>query len=317
MANTSPPSWTLSGFHARVRMSKSFRLFIVAEGVETDPYFYDSIAKSSQLTAVKACKVYPVAQVTRPPGGKPGNLGDPGKKFVVEAYLETKSKNSLAFENSSGRNSIIFCVDRDLDATHEIYENDRHFCVTQQRDAESEIFQNADFVEAIKILTSSDHVDAMSIAKKTGNWQVSLTRIWKEWILLAAVAISLPSAPPGVSWGGVSLINVPLFGDVDTAKKSIFESKLISKLGSPNKLRKSKTDARKRLEDLRSRFGVSVLVKGKWYPAYLDYLLHSQGVTKNGKVAASALAVFCGVLDFRKEWADFYRCKFEEALRSD
>ena len=44
-----------------MQIAKDFHLFVVTEGEEGDPYFYDGLARSCTVREVQAVKVYPVA----------------------------------------------------------------------------------------------------------------------------------------------------------------------------------------------------------------------------------------------------------------
>lgn len=310
MAQASGPSWTLTGFHARVRIAKDFHLFIVTEGEEADAYFYDQLARSSILSDVQAVKVYPVAQITRPQGSLVG-LGLSGKPSVIDAYAATKQAGALSASNSGGKRAIVFCVDRDLTNTHEVHEGDEHFIVTHNRDVEAEIFQNADPVSAVQHIVSKDRHDAAQLVNELGPWKVELARRWRDWIVLSAVAIRMPSAPPNVAWGDVSLINEKPFGPVDLALRQIFEDKLIAKLGSKRQLELKKTEARRNIRELQSARGQGSVVKGKWYPRYLEESLQPLCGTKKGRISGYALVAFSATLIYEGEWARRYVDKFD------
>lgn len=299
------PGWSLGAFHARVRMAKDFHLFVVAEGNVTDPQFYDELARTSRRRFVRAVKVYCVEQVTR---GQPGGPGLSGKNAVIAAYASSKAGGSLSFMNRGGRRSILFCVDRDLDQRHVPYESDRHFCVTQQRDVEAEIFINANHVLALKRLLSVDSADAKFIWQHNSDWLVSLARMWSDWILLSSVVAISPSAPPG-NWADKSPINIPPYSaTVDATQLGAIESRLVTALGSKNKLRLAKQAARAHLRGIRSAHGKTAVLKGKWLPAYLAELLGTSESRKRA-IRGGALMAFAGALMFDGAWADHFRDK--------
>ena len=314
-AAKSPPTWTLSGFHGRVRTSKKFNLFIVTEGTEGDSYFYDRIAKSSTDPLVQAVKIFPVAQITRKEFGE-NSKGNPGKDSVIRAYEATKNLHAFSYGHELNKKSIMFCVDRDFTDTHAPFENEEHFVVTQQRDVEAEIIHNADPVLAIQHLVSKDSVDETKIVNTLGDWRIDLAKRWKDWLVLSMVAINLPSAPPGVSWSDSSLINENIYGKVEADKKLFFESKLIEKLGSRNQLEIKKREARARISMITSAHGRSSLVKGKWYPKYFGYMLPNICETKTSRIQANCLIAFISALKYEANWSQYYKSKFEASFSS-
>jgi hypothetical protein len=312
-----PPSYTLSGFSARVKMSKDFHLFIVVEGPETDPRFYSEIARSSRVGAVRAAKVFPVELITRKRGAPPGTSGSTGKRAVIDAFRELSSKGKLRQENLTGVRSVVFCVDRDLDTLHSANEGQPHFIVTKQRDAEAEIVRNANDVIAFGQLLSLDHSDALSLSRALGGWREDLARIWKYWIEFNAVAVSLPSAPPGIPWAGPSLINAGTYGLVDIAKRSSFEAKLLAHSNSKSQFVATRTASRAHIRTLKKLHGPTAVLKGKWYPHYLHHLLSAQKTiraVKTASVRTGSLLAFDGALDYSEPWADSYRSIFESAV---
>ena len=308
------PSWTARGFHSRVRMAKDYNLFIVTEGHEVDPFFYDNIARVSSDANVRRVKTYAVSQINRRSAGDANAPSQVGKSAVLAAFKAAKMSSSLRVENNSGKRSIVFCVDRDLTDSHDVYEGENHFCVTRSRDVEAEIFQNSDAVGAIQHLLSIDRSDSIRIVKHMGKWQEFLAVAWREWILLSAVVIALPSAPSGVNWTEKSLINDGIYGPVDTERLVIFEEKVIAKLGSKNQLRLARIGARRRVRQLQSLHGRSVVVKGKWYPAYLEWLLQPLVGSRQGRIQNGAVLAFAGSLDYDGEWSQYYRNEFEKCF---
>ncbi|MGL3805639.1 hypothetical protein ACSYDW_06025 [Paeniglutamicibacter sp. R2-26] len=252
-----------------------------------------------------------MGQITRPEHDK-SLKGNPGKVSVIRAYEATKNFHAFSYGQASSKKSIMFCVDRDFTDTHLPFEHDDHFVVTQQRDVEAEIIHNADTVLAIQHLVSKDSVDATKIVNGLGDWRIDLTKRWKDWMVLSMVAVNLPSAPPGVTWSELSLINENAFGRVESDKKSLFESKLIEKLGSRNQLEIKKREARARLSKLVEDHGRSSLVKGKWYPKYFGYVLPNLCNVKTSRVQSNCLTAFSSALTYDADWSKYYKIKFEK-----
>jgi len=290
-------------------MAKDFSLFIVTEGVRTDPFFYDKIAATSPDKRVRSVKTYTVSQITRGADGKPGPAG---KSPVIAAYHSTRRNRGLSYVNSGGRRSIVFCVDRDVDLKHVDIEDEMHFCVTSLRDAEAELFANADLTTAIQHLLSVDSADARRRAQPIRNWIDRLALVWSDWILLGAVVAQATTVPTG-SWAGGSIINAPRHGPVDEALKSLHEGRVQSALGSQRKLLRAKRDARALLREMRSRTGPRGLVKGKWLPGWLANELATTSA-ETAIIQRDALLAFSGSLDYEANWADHYRAKFAEAM---
>lgn len=303
------PTWSIGGFQARVRMSKDFHLFIVTEGPNTDPYFYDRLARTSNDKRVRKVKTYTVGQITRKFDGSPGAGG---KRAVLDAYASTRANGGLTAVNSGGRRSIVFCVDRDVDRKHEAYEADMHFCVTTMRDVEAEVFLNSDRVAALQHMLSIDYADALQRARPMLGWVERLAVLWKEWILLGAVVANAPSSPPG-DWAIHSLVNVPAYGPVDADKLEIHEGRLQNTFGSKRKYTGAKRDARVLLRERRSLGGLALFVKGKWLPGWVAEVVGSTAAEKT-QLKRDSLMAFSGALDYSGTWADSYRLKFDEAM---
>lgn len=309
------PTWTMQGFHARVKMSKDYSFFVVTEGEEADAYFYDGIARVSKNEQVRAVKVYPVAHVTRATSATAGVMGSPGKTSVLRAYRETKEADALSLENATGRRVIVFCVDRDLTTSHVEYENEPHFCVTDQRDVEAEIFHHSDAVSAFQNLISMDREDAVNLVNDLGNWRGALVQIWRDWILLSAIVVAMDSAPPNVTWTETSLINSDSFGHVDEKRLEIFENKIIEKLGTRNDLNQARFRAEKHIGTLEIERGANSMIKGKWYPIYLETIVQPICSSSKGRVRNGALLAFSGSLNYGDPWSKYYLEKFELAFQ--
>lgn len=306
------PTWTLKGFHARVKMAKDFNLFIVTEGNEADAYFYDKLARASLNQYTNAVKVYPVAHLTRDESKPVNTLGQPGKTSVINAYEATKLANTLVMENKSGKRAIVFTVDRDLTEAHVPYEHDPHFCVTNQRDVEAEIFHNADTVAAVQLLVSVDQEDAIDLVNRMGAWKEDLATRWREWITLGAIVASMPSAPPGVKWAERSLLNDDTYGPVNPAREKIFEDKIKDKLEPHLCFDEEKRIAEQKIQQIKNLYGEAAAVKGKWYYNYWEYYLRPMTKASRGRIQAGALLAFSSSLDYTAPWSQHYVSKFDK-----
>lgn len=304
------PSWSLTGFHARVMMARDFNLFIVTEGTDTDPYFYSLVAKSSGDRRVRNVKTYAVHDVTRPLGG---GAGARGKSAVVDAYKATRAARALTSVNSGGRRSIVFCVDRDVDDKHAPHESEMHFCVTTMRDVEAEIFANADAVTALAHVVSIDRADAHTRLKGSRDWIGQLGRLWADWIVLGCIAANATSVPPGVGWASHSLINPPRHGKVDRGLRLTYEARVQSALGSRAAMVRAKRAAKTLLRANIAARGHASIVKGKWLPVWFASLMATTP-GERPSIESGALVAFAGALDYGGSWADHYRFKFDEAM---
>lgn len=307
--NSSGPSWSLAAFHARVKMSKEFHLFVITEGPKTDPYFYDQIAKTSSDKRVRSVKTYNVGRVTRTEDGQPG---PGGKTAVIEAYKKTREAEALSVVNSNGRRSIVFCVDRDVDLKHKPYELDRNFLTTQMRDTEAELFVNADLTRALQNLLSLDHSDANSLVKDLEGWIINVARVWKDWIILGAIVANAKTSPPG-NWSNASLINDKKYGPACRDSIIECEGRLIAVFGSKKEFNLAKCRARSILEENKRLRGEQSLIKGKWLPGWLGEIVGSKSSEKK-TIARDSLLAISATTDFNASWTDYYREKFEQSM---
>lgn len=290
-------------------MAKDYHLFIITEGTNTDPFFYDSIAKTSSQRRVRSAKTYTVGQINREPTSSADAKN--GKAAVIDAYLATRDAGALTAMNSKGRRSIVFCVDRDIDKRHETLETQMHFCVTKLRDAEAEIFGNADLPKALQHLLSLDYPDAKRRASALDGWIEKLASTWKEWILLSAIAVNAPKSPTG-KWSGSSPVNQPWNSSTDNAKLRTYEEKIRQELGSKCAFADVKRDAKALLRS-RLLLDKRASIKGKWLTEWLALQL-SKSNREKSQIQKSALVAFAGALEYSAPWADHYREKFEEAM---
>lgn len=309
LSTNGPPTWSLAGFHGRVQMAKDYHLFIITEGIDTDPYFYDCIAKTSSQRRVQSAKTYTVGQINREVTSSADAKN--GKAAVIDAYIATRDAGALTAMNSKGRRSIVFCVDRDLDKRHETLETEMHFCVTKLRDPEAEIFGNADLPKALQHLLSLDYPDAKRRASTLAGWIEDLASTWKEWILLSTIAINAPKSPTG-KWSGPSPVNQPWNSSTDKAKLRGYEAKVRQALDSDSAFANAKRDANALLR-ARSLLDKRASVKGKWLTQWLAVQLSNSNREKT-QIQKSALVAFAGTLEYSAPWADHYRQKFEEAM---
>ncbi|MET7709155.1 hypothetical protein [Micromonospora sp. NPDC005413] len=307
-------SYTPGAFAKRVRMSKETALFIIVEGRDFDTPFYEGVAKSSDYVNQKGYQVWLIEQITRRVGVAGESKTAGGKAALIAVYDQYKQSNSLSVINSTGRRSIAFCADRDVDEVSKSLRRSRHVIYTPLADAEACAYIYGDFARAIGRAASLDKESAKAFAEQNADWTTEFARLWKDWIELCCLAAA-HRAFCHVGTSKLSAVNEGAFGPL--IKAEVARAKRVILLKSQVHAAEHAALEQKVKDRLRRIYGAGKarrLLGKHWILAYLLHLLSRQfgedPVTLTNFKHRAPIA-FLDALDFDASWATYYRRKFE------
>jgi hypothetical protein len=248
-------------------MSYKTALFVIVEGKQHDRYFVDKICRSSTKVAAEGYEIIQADQIRRGRGVTSG-----GKTAVLAFYDYCRRVHKLIQENSGGRRSICFFVDRD---TQEITGGRRrspHVIYTVLADTEAHIFANSDEAEAIANAASLDLATAHDVVKSIGDWQRDLADVWRPWIEECYVAAAV-NASCWVGFGHESRIHTGSrlrtlnANALANARQAIQSS---SRMTGAEFLERRRLILL-RIERIYQSGRQSTLLKGKWLPRNITF----------------------------------------------
>ncbi|WP_431887030.1 hypothetical protein [Micromonospora wenchangensis] len=298
-------------------MSKETALFIIVEGRDFDTPFYEGVAKSSGYVSQKGYQVWLIEQITRSVGVAGESKTAGGKAALIAVYDQYKQSDSLSVINSSGRRSIAFCADRDVDDISKSLRRSRHVIYTPLADAEACAYIYSDFARAIGRAASLDKESARAFAEQHADWATDFARLWKDWIELCCLAAA-HRAFCHVGTSKLSTVNKGTFGppikaEVDLAKRVILAKSQVPATEHAALEQKVKERLRRVYEAGRARR----LLGKHWIIAYLLHIL-SKKFDEDPVTLANfkhrAPIAFLDALDFDASWATYYRRKFEALI---
>lgn len=300
-------------------MARSTGLFIVVEGRSIDAPFYEGIAKSSSLVRGRGHQIWLIEQISkRAANPSPGSKPPPGgKDAVLKLYDYCRRKGALALRNSGGTNAIAFCLDRDNDDVALSVRRSKHVIYTAMYDAEAHAFSSGKTMEAIVMAASLDERSAKGFVDAHPRWIDDLAVVWREWIELCCLAKAHKSWCH-VGFGKDSCVNDDTYGTANRSEVaralSVIERK--SQI-DPAKRARVYSIVRARVNRAYSQGNAARLVRGKWLPDYLEYLLAAHFRPAPIGLRAfvdKALVAFLATLDYNEPWADHFRVRFERLL---
>ncbi len=197
-------------FAQRVKMAgPEYSLFIIVEGKGNDRAFYDRIlAEYSKVTGLGYS--IRLAEELAIEGKVAG-----GKSFAYRLFDHLEDIGSLGFENSSGRKSILFMLDRDyehLAGTARVSDN---IVYTEGSDVEGEIIRNGDIARAVGSAFSLDSALVRKVlARTTVRPAAHLADSWRQWIVLG-VSATRHGIHSKIRFSQASIVNVEKYGALD------------------------------------------------------------------------------------------------------
>lgn len=259
-------AFSRAGYLRRIAMSYKTKLFVVVEGKEHDRYFVDRLCRSSTQIGRENYEISVVNQINH---GNGVNTG--GKAAVLALYDYCRRAHKLVQQNSGGRRSICFLVDRDTQHLTGGKRRSPHVVYTILADTEAHIFANSNEVEAIATAASLDLATAQDVVKNIGDWRRDLADAWRPWIEECYVAeavrarcwVGFGQASSRIHTGRKcrSLDGVAL----ENARKAIVDSSLITGVQFTAQRQKIML----KLDRIYSAGLQSTLLKGKWLPAHI------------------------------------------------
>lgn len=279
-------------------------LFLIVEGRDLDPVFYDRLISARPELASVGHVVRNVDTIDMP-AGQPQS----GKAAVLALFLQTRRQRHLTQVTSTGKHSIVFVVDRDLDSISGKVYKSAHLIYTVARDVEAELHLNGDHEKALATALSTTAAEAADLVKQLGNYVSRLGALWRDWIELGAVAAGL-SAKCSVQPGRASQVNVPRYGPVDTALLSSRTAEVLGSAARGIDALAIEAQCRTRVAARYARGEAALLVKGKWLGEYLvDEVRRVAGSAglNYGSFAVKYTHSLLDNLDFRAHWAASYQ----------
>ncbi|MBN6036242.1 DUF4435 domain-containing protein [Amycolatopsis sp. 195334CR] len=303
----SMPSWSPRAFEMRVKMAMKPTIFLVFEGKETDPWFYEQLVAKSKLRGEYEYELQPVELVDVENGDRSG-----GKARVLNLYKRMKSSGSLDVKTSGGRKVVMFCVDADHDRLTGRYIRSKYVTYTRHADAEAELLNSCDIVKLIQVLTSSGKAEAEKFAASIEGWQEELAKNWREWFFVCLIALFSGVGGPRVGAPPVGAKRVAGDCDADHVKATLVKMRQRSTSSASwqnaNRLAKLKLD--RYYDSGRER----ELLKGKWLAAVLKGLIDGYSRKNGGGRVRSDESIYVAirsVADFSGRWTSYYTARFD------
>ena len=313
-------AFTRSGFIARVRMSKEYRLFLIVEGRAFDSPFYSNLADSSDLVRNQGYAIYPIEQVSKSKDESMPKPGAGGKSAVLALYDYYRTRKLLRVSNSTGTRTIAFCLDRDNDDVTGSLRRSPHVIYTPMYDAEAHAFAYGDTRQALMWAASLDHSNAESFTRTHKEWLKDLPTLWREWIELCFLA-KAHNAYCHVGFSMKSKVNAGEFGHIQPEEIQKAHRIIHRKSQIPSEHR-THLDRRvqSRIDRIYQSGDTVRQLPGSWLCAYLLHLVKSffdtAPVSLKGFEAA-AVTTFAMTLDYSGSWAQYYRDRLEALIQSE
>jgi hypothetical protein len=260
-----------AGFLARVAMSKDNSLFVLVEGKVVDPYFADRICASSESVSAAGYEILPITHVSSASGAGAG-----GKEAIVGFFEYCKSVRKLSQVNSAGTRRIAFLVDRDAQHLTGGKKRNDHVIYTYYADSEAHVFFECHEMAALGIAASLDEDSGEELVSALGDWKQDLAVSWRPWIELCCIATATGSSSRRVGFGKQhSLIHdPPQFRNLNARLEAEVTKDVRDR--SPltdGNFETVKTRITAKIERIYCRGLGASLLKGKWLPQQLEYLV--------------------------------------------
>lgn len=284
----------------RVMMGRA-RSWAVVEGSRHDTPFYESVARAVGVESVELIRAEDI-EVDGSSGG--------GKNHALKIFATLEEIGKLSQRNNATEVDVVFFLDRDDDDYARTLVENNHVVYTRHADVEAEIVCNVDLARAVAVIysLSSTQVDRVHLEDAAGR----LAALWADWI-----AMRLASSDCGWSdtrFGQPSQINLPRYGEVDSACAERLCARADS--ASPEwstayEKAKNHVESRMRADD------GAMLVKGKWLPQFIDWLVRQALAreTQILKVDKQSLITACLMaLDYQGDWMEHYAARLRPVL---
>lgn len=309
-ADDSRPRRSPAGFRRRVQISR-YSLHIVVEGQNFDSAYYGLIAEGSSSASTLGYVITRIDTI---------GLGG-GKASVLKLFGSMKRSGHLIQRVSSGTRVVVFMLDRDAERVLGGSKRSPHVYYTNGYDVESDIISHGSDFKALSWAASLAPIDSREIARRLSGWRSHAAELWRDWLFLCCVSHKLGVACEA-TFKSKSKINLAIFGSVQTGEYERIRRQILTRSGlSAIEFEIVEQTIQRRLEKLYSRGDGELLVKGKWYPAYLKYRLASEK-TSSGPVNARdlekvAVTSYLASLDVSDVWATRYIAGFDRLLTVD
>jgi hypothetical protein len=249
-------------FLRRTQMSR-IGLFVIVEGRNLDPVFYDRICRASPRIMSSGHQIWLVEQTSGGAGGKEASLS---------LFDHCRRLGKLRRVRPDGTSSsLVFVVDRDCDHIAGGTRRSPHVVYTKHFDVEAEVYSYGKDDEAFAEALSLDLATARGLVRSLGNWRTDLAHNQREWIQLCAISRSLSAHVGGVGFKVPSRVNAPPpFGAVDARAVAAARRRVLAKSQySPAVTTRRVSRVELSVARLFGSGDEWLLVKGKWATTYL------------------------------------------------
>jgi len=261
-------TFSRAGYLRRIAMSYKIKLFVIVEGKEHDRYFLDRLCRSSNHIGEEEYEIALIGQISDRRG-----VGSGGKAAVLAFYDYCRRAHKLVQQNSGGRRSVGFFVDRDTQQATGGKRRSPHVIYTTSADVEAQIFANSNEIEAIAACASLDIVTARNLVSHIGDWRRDLADCWRPWIEECYVAEAVRAR----CWVGFGHASSRIHtgakcrsldaAALANARKSVADSSILGKAEYLSRRNKVLL----KLDLIYSTGRQSTLLKGKWLPSHITF----------------------------------------------
>lgn len=304
-------TYSPGAFFRRVLMAKA-SMYVVVEGRELDRPFYDKAARASHAVVRAGFEFWLIEQIEVSASGHQAGGKDAIVKLHDEFYYNFKTL--LATHGKC----VAFCVDHDNQHIIDSLSSSSSLVYTQYRDVEAEVFFRGDEIEALGIALGIDRARASLLVAQLGDWRNELALNWREWIQLCCLAQAV-RARCFVAASQPSAVNDAKYGPVDPGKVArARQTVLAASQFTASRTTEIEDLIVARVDHSYTSQSMSLLVRGRWLPAYLAWRIKQVATTVDilrlivGEKALAAL--FLATLGAGGDWAQYFSGRFEEIL---
>lgn len=286
------------------------RVFVLVEGRDSDPYFYDNLCRSVCMATNVAYRIVRAEQI---------GLGG-GKATLFQFFDYLRTVNSL-LDNFAGKRTIaIFLVDKDLDdILHSKIFSD-HVVYTRYYSIENYFFVHGDILGAACAAASLERAILEPEIGDPNAWPRRMAKLWKDWVTLCLFSLRHDLQVQSNYRRNESAINVPPLGNVDGNLLDDRKAELEAALGLGVRAFNRAYRCVERLVDRLYQTGRhDTVFKGKWYIRLLTLQTIAAAAATNRTFASHALsnAIASALrqsLNFEDPWADHLKTPLQQLL---
>lgn len=286
----------------RVKMGRT-RAWAVVEGKDFDTPFYEALLSQAAPDAMVEIVLAELISVDGKTAG--------GKSHVRKLYELASQRDALRQSNKFTTVDVIFFMDSDDDRFGENLIEDAHVFYTEHADVEAEIIAHADLDRALPMIFGlpSQLIRKLDISHP----EISLAQIWRDWIVLRLAASRC-------AWGDQrfaqrSTVNVDKYGAVEP---SLIEAICARPAQMIDGWSEYLTAADAYVKNAEESGSQGQLVKGKWLPHYLSWLVQ-KGTTPRPLPPATdrnVIGVCLATVDFEADWAAPYTERLRDLINA-